>query len=79
MSPEQIRIIPDNGTVRELNIPKEISELLEKFVASPYKTDANKKYMIKKLAKASPCCICHDGIPLVKVALLGLNGIARSV
>ena len=42
MSPEQIRIIPDNGTVRELNVPKEISELLEKFVASPYKTDANK-------------------------------------
>ena len=30
MSPEQLRIRPDNGTVRELNIPKEILEYLEK-------------------------------------------------
>ena len=85
MSPEQLRIIPNNGTVRELNIPKETLEMLEKFVASPDKTDANKKYMIKKFTKASPCCICAMEslltrlvIPFLKAVQQGLSGIARS-
>ena len=68
MTPEQLRIIPDNGTVRELKIPKDILKELEKFVASPLKTDSNKKHWIKKLTKASPCCICRDGIPAYEIS-----------
>ena len=36
MSGEQLRIRPDNGTVRELKIPKEILEKLERIVANPF-------------------------------------------
>ena len=57
-----LRIRPDNGTVKELNIPKENIEELQKIVSSPELTDDIKKLMIKKLAKVSPCCIC-GGIP----------------
>jgi carbamate kinase len=61
-----LRIRPDNGTIRELNIPKENLEELKKIVSSPKTTDDIKKTMIKKLAKASPCCIC-GGIPSSEV------------
>ena len=61
-----LRIRPDNGTVRELNIPKEILEVLEKIVSSHQTTDDIKKMMIKKFAKVSPCCIC-GGIPSYQV------------
>jgi len=50
-----LRIRPDNGTVRQLNIPKEILEVLQKVVSSHQTTDDIKKMMIKKLTKASPC------------------------
>jgi hypothetical protein len=45
-----LRIRPDNGTIRELNIPKQILEELQKIVSSKA-TDDIKKLMIKKLAK----------------------------
>ena len=61
-----LRIRPDGGTVRELNIPKEQLEVLEKIVSSPRTTDDIKKTMLKKFAKASPCCIC-GGIPSLEV------------
>jgi hypothetical protein len=61
-----LRIRPDNGTVRELNIPKEQLEVLEKIVSSPRTTDDIKKMMIKKFAKVSPCCVC-GGIPSLEV------------
>ena len=61
-----LRIRPDNGTVRELNIPKENLEELQKIVSSHRTTEDIKKLMIKKLAKASPCCIC-GGIPSCEV------------
>ena len=53
-----LRIRPDNGTIRELNIPKEILEVLEKIVFSPKTTEEVKKIMIKRFAKVSPCCVC---------------------
>jgi hypothetical protein len=55
-----------DGTVRELNIPKEILEVLQKIVSSPKTTDDIKKLMIKKFAKVSPCCVC-GGIPSCEV------------
>ena len=45
-----LRIRPDNGTIRELNIPKEKLEVLQKVVCSPQITDEVKKMMIKKFA-----------------------------
>jgi len=61
-----LRIRPENGTIRELNIPKENLEELQKIVSSPRTTDDIKKLMIKKLARVSPCCVC-GGIPSVEV------------
>lgn len=61
-----LRIRPDNGTVRELNIPKDVLTKLEKVVSSPKTTYEVKKDTIRKLAKASPCCIC-GGIPSLEV------------
>jgi hypothetical protein len=61
-----LRIRPDNGTIRELNIPKEILEELQKIVSSHQTTDDIKKFAIKKFAKASPCCVC-GGIPSLEV------------
>lgn len=61
-----LRIIPDNGTVRELKIPKEKLEVLQKVVSLPQTTDDIKKLMIKKFAQVSPCCIC-GGIPSLEV------------
>ena len=55
---QQIRIRPDNGTIRELNIPKEKLEVLQKVVSSPQITEEVKKIMIKKFAGVSPCCVC---------------------
>jgi len=57
-----LRIRPDNGTIKELNIPKEDLEELQKIVSSPRTTDDIKKIMIKKFAKVSTCCVC-GGIP----------------
>ena len=61
-----LRIRPDNGTIRELNIPKEKLEVMEKIVNSPHNADEAKKLMIKKFAQVSPCCIC-GGIPSLEV------------
>jgi uncharacterized Rossmann fold enzyme len=61
-----LRIRPDNGTIRELNIPKENLEELQNILSSPKTTEDIKKMMIKKLAKASPCCVC-GGIPSLEV------------
>jgi len=61
-----LRIRPDNGTIRELNIPKEKLAVLQKVVSSPRTTDEIKKTMIKKFAQVSPCCIC-GGIPSLEV------------
>jgi hypothetical protein len=61
-----LRIRPDNGTIRELKIPKGILEVLQKVVTSPQTTDDVKKLMIKKFAQVSPCCIC-SGIPSLEV------------
>jgi hypothetical protein len=61
-----LRIRPDNGTIRELNISKEILEVLEKVVSSRQTTDDFKKLMIKKFAQVSPCCVC-GGIPSLEV------------
>ena len=65
-SSSQIRI-RDSGTVRELNIPKENLEELQKIVSSPKINDDVKKKMIKKLANASPCCCC-GGIPSLEIS-----------
>ena len=61
-----LRIRLDNGTIRELNIPKEKLEVLVKVVSSPQTTDEIKKMMIKKFAEVSPCCIC-GGNPSLEV------------
>jgi hypothetical protein len=53
-----LRIRPDNGTIRELDIPKEKLEVLQKVVSSPQATDEVKRLMFKKFAEVSPCCIC---------------------
>ena len=78
MSPEQIRIRPDNGTVREFNIPKDKLELLEKIVASPHKTDQFKKLQIKKHSKVSPYCVC-GGIPALEISFPFSEGGATRV
>jgi len=72
---EQLRIRPDNGTIRELNIPKEILEVLHKVVSSPKTTEEVKKIMIKKFAQVSPCCIC-GGIPSLEV-IYDFDGASR--
>ena len=54
--------IRDNGKVRELNIPKDKLEVLEKIVSSNTIMDQTKHATIRKLTEGSPCCIC-DGIP----------------
>ena len=61
-----LRIRPDNGTIRELNIPKENLEELRKIVSSHRTTDEIKKVMIKKFTKVSPCCV-YGGIPSCEV------------
>jgi hypothetical protein len=61
-----LRIRPDNGTITELDIPKENLEELQRIVSSHKTTDENKKLMIKKFTKVSPCCIC-GGIPSCEV------------
>ena len=61
-----LRIRPDNGTIRKLNIPKDKLQVLEKVVSSPQTTDDIKKKMIKKCAQVSPCYVC-GGIPSLEV------------
>ena len=61
-----LRIRPDYGTIRELNILKENLEELQKIVSSHRTTEDIKKLMIKKFAKVSPCCTC-GGIPSLEV------------
>jgi hypothetical protein len=59
--------IRDNGTVRELNIPKDKLEVLEKIVSSNTIMDKTKHTTIRKLTDGSPCCIC-DGIPAFEIS-----------
>jgi len=70
-----LRIRPDNGTIRELNIPKEKLEVLQKVVSSPKTSEEIKKIMIKKFAQVSPCCVC-GGIPSLEV-VYQFEGIKR--
>ena len=58
--------IRDNGKVRELKIPKEIADELQKIVSSPQTTDDIKKIMIKKFTGVSPCCCCGN-VPSMEV------------
>lgn len=53
-----LRIRPDNGTVRELDIPKDKLEVLEKIVSSKNIMDQTKHKTIRKLTDGSPCCVC---------------------
>ena len=64
--PETLRIRPENSTVRELDIPKDKLETLQKILSSPKATDDIKKLMIKRLTGVSSCCICA-GIPSLEV------------
>ena len=57
--------IRDNGKVRELNIPKDKLEELQKIVASNI-MEKNKHLTIRKMTGGSPYCVC-DGIPAVEV------------
>jgi hypothetical protein len=59
--------IRDNGKVRELNIPKDKLEVLEKIVSSKNIMDQTKHATIRKLTEGSPCCIC-DGIPAFEIS-----------
>ena len=59
--------IRDNDKVRELNIPKDKLEVLEKIVSSNTIMDQTKHATIKKLTEGSPCCIC-DGIPAFEIS-----------
>ena len=63
---QQIRIRPDNGTIRELNISKEKLEVLQKIVSSKNIMDQTKHATIRKLTEGSPCCVC-GGIPSLEV------------
>lgn len=66
--PNQVRI-RDSGTVRQLNIPRENLEELQKIVSSRHKTDEFKKQMIKKLA----VFVAPWRLVILRVALPGLN------
>ena len=55
------------STVRDLKIPKDILQVLEKIVASNNIQDRTKHLTIRKLTGVSPCCIC-DGIPAFEVS-----------
>jgi hypothetical protein len=57
--------IRDNGEVRELNIPKDKLEELQKVVDSNI-MEKTKHLTIRKMTDGSPCCVC-DGIPAVEV------------
>ena len=77
--------IRDNGKVRELNIPKDKLEVLEKIVSSNTIMDKTIHATIRKLTDGSPCCIC-DGIPAFEISfpfhegvLPALKGTATSV
>jgi hypothetical protein len=59
--------IRDEGTVKELNIPKEMLEVLEKIVSTNTIMDKTKQAAIRKLTEGSPCCIC-DGIPAFEIS-----------
>lgn len=57
MTSNQLRIRPD-GTIRELNIPKDLLQKLQKVISSPQTTDGVKRKMIREFLGVSPCCIC---------------------
>ena len=61
-----LRIRPDNGTIRELNIPKEKLEVLQKVVSSPKIADESQKTDDKEICRGITCCIC-GGIPSLEV------------
>ena len=62
-----LRIRPDNATIRELKIPKENLEELQKILSSPKTTDDIKKLNDKEISK---------GISLL---YMWRNSFARSV
>jgi len=70
--------IRDNGTIRELNIPKDKLEVLERIVSSKKIMDSTKHNIIKKLTNVSPCCVCA-GIPAFEVVYSVPDGGATRV
>ncbi len=48
----------DNATVKELQIPKDKLEVLQKIVSSKNISSITKHAMIRKLSGGSACCIC---------------------
>ena len=64
--PNNMLRIRDNGTVKELNIPKDKLEVLEKILSSDRIMDTTKNQIIRKLTDGSSCCICR-GIPTHEV------------
>ena len=65
---EQLRIRPDNGTIRGLPrifLKRDLEEL-QRIVSSHQATDADQKNNDKATCKASPCCVC-GGIPTYEV------------
>ncbi len=65
----QIRI-RDSGTVRELDIPKDKLEVLQKIVVSKTLADRTKHLMIRKLTEGSPCSI-SGAIPTHEIRYTG--------
>ncbi len=59
--------IRDNATVKELNIPKDKLEFLERIVYSNGIRQETKHAMIRKLTDGSPCVECR-GIPSLQIS-----------
>ena len=64
--PNNMLRIRDSGIVRELDIPKDKLEILQKVVASNI-ADKTKHLMIRKLTDGSPCCVFCGCIPSVEM------------
>jgi hypothetical protein len=56
--PNNMLRIRDNGTVKELNIPRDKLEVLQKIVASKTIAEKTKHLLMRKLTEGSPCSIC---------------------
>ncbi len=67
--------IRDNATVRELNIPKDKMEVLQKIASSKNINDEAKQRTLKKLTEGSLCVVCR-GIPTHEV-IYHLEGATR--
>ncbi len=59
--------IRESATVKDLNIPRDKLEVLQKIVSSNNFREETKHNMIRKLSDGSPCCVCR-GIPSFQVS-----------